>query len=289
MSQAKAQHRRIFRTSPHQQGQHTEAKRGVLANPGSLIVAAFGLTFVGYVFNVGGMATSIDAYLGGLNHSVQSHNSQVSSIFLRTLPLLGAGLIVLILIAVLRALGPSSRSLAQTEAREVSGVEAFVNAAGDLSVSKKVARTAYKQLLPYVRKGKHLSVKDTLCKDLKVRTDQVSHVYGTLLRHTDRRRKQGDDGRQLRSVLELMLAVEASEDKSAPKATVLAFKTPGASPVPAEAAVAAVAEAPAVAAAEPVEAKSKPKKPGAVLVHPARLARRELSMIRSRHRAARKA
>jgi hypothetical protein len=269
LSQANEQQRRVFHTSPFQQSQHKKAKRGSLANPGSLIVAALGLLFVGYIFNANGLQTGIDAYFGGLNNAVQSHSPEVSGIFVRTLKLLGAGLIAMILIALLRALGPSGRSLAQTEAREVTGIETFVSAAGEQGVSKKVARTAYKQLLPYVRKARKLGLKDTLCKDLRIKPEQVSFLYGALLRHADRRRTQSDDGTQLHTVLQLLQAVEASEDKSAPQPVVMTIKTAIATSASAQPPVAMAAEA-------------RPKKLGAVLVRPARLEKRELSMIRSR-------
>ena len=285
MSQATAQLPRVLRSSPHQQESQPSKKKGLLQSPGVLLVAGFGFLFVGYVFNVRGMGTGLDNYFNGLNHAAQGHQSQVASAFIAGLPLVAAAVVVLIVMAVLKALGPSQRTLGHTKAREASGVETFVAEAGDQGVSHKVARAAYRLLLPQVRKGKRLGLKDTLCKDLKVGAGHVSELYGALLRHTDRRRRAGDDGSQLSSVIELLLAVEASQDKNAPTATVLAFQavagpagpavkpnatTPGA-PVP-----------PATAPAAPAAVEMKPKKAGAVMVHPARLARREMSMIRSR-------
>ena len=267
-SQAAQKVRRVFRSSPHQTG--NEAPRhSLLANPGSLLVAVFGIGFVAYVFNFQGLATGLDRYFGSLNHAAQEHQKQVASMFVGALPVVGGSLLVLLLLALLRGRGTSRKQAAKTVAREIRGVEGFVSAATEQGISPKVARAAYRVLLPYVRKSKYLNFKDTLCHDLKVREDQISDVYGSLLRLSDRRRKSGDNGANLRSVSALLLAVEASVGKSVPSPALLAMQALALSDVPES----------ALAAPRPA---LTPKKPSAVLVHPARLPRRELSMIRSR-------
>jgi hypothetical protein len=103
-----------------------------------------------------------------------------------------------------------------------------------------------------------------------------------LLRYTDRRRTPGDDAARLSTVLELLLAVEASEDKNAARTTVLPFQAaPVAAPVNPNACKVS-APVPLATALEVSAVLEMKKKPGAVMVHPARLDRREMSMIRSR-------
>jgi hypothetical protein len=234
------------------------------------------------------MGTSLDNYFNGLNSAAQGHQSQVASTFIASLPLVGAAVLVLVGMAVLRALGPSQRTLGHVKTQE-AGVEIFVADAGDNGVSHKVGRAAYRLLLPHVRKGKRMGLNDTLCTDLKVRKDHVSDLYGALLRHTDRRRTPGDDGKRLNTVIELLLAVEASEDKTAKSvstATVLAFQgaaatAPPAAPISPNASTLSAPVPLATALGVPAVLEMQAKK-AAVVVHPARLDRREMSMIRSR-------
>jgi hypothetical protein len=233
------------------------------------------------------MATDLDNYFNGLNHVAQGHQSQVASGFMTGLPLVGAALLVLIGMAILRALGPSQTTLGHVKTVEASGIEVFAAEAGDQGVSRKVSRAAHRLLLPHVRKGRRLGLNDTLWKDLKVGRDHVSELYGSLLRYTDRRRTPGDDGARLSTVLELLLAVEASQDKSVPTATVLAFQAgavtePAAAPVNPNACKLSAPVPLATALGVPAVLEMKAKKAAAVLVHPARLERREMSMIRSR-------
>ena len=291
MSQATAQVRRVLRSSPHKQESQPSGKKSLLQSPGALLVAAFGSLFVGYVFNVRGMGTSLDNYFNGLNSAAQGHQSQVASTFIAGLPLVGAAVLVLVGMAVLRALGPSQRTLGHVKTQE-AGVEIFVADAGDNGVSHKVGRAAYRLLLPHVRKGKRLGLNDTLCTDLKVRRDHVSDLYGALLRYTDRRRTPGDDAKRLNTVIELLLAVEVSEDKTAKTtrsvstASVIAFQgaaatAPPAAPISPNASTLSAPVPLATALGVQAVLEMKAKK-AAVLVHPARLDRREMSMIRSR-------
>jgi hypothetical protein len=285
LAQATAQTRRIFRSSPHQENK-PEKKGSLLKSPGSLLVAGFGILFVSYVFNLGGLATTFDAYFASLNHAAQGHSGTVSSLFIKGLPLVAAALVIFIVLVVLRAIGPSKTTLGHSKAQEIRGVDTFVAAAGEHGVSLKVSRAAYRLLLPHVRKGKQLGVGDTLCKDLKVKPDFVSDLYGALLRHSDRIRRQGEDGASIHTVMGLLLAVEASKERSGPKPVLLDLQTPA--PVSIQAApaaqVVAIPQSGLQVVVAKAAAKEKPKSPPAVVVHPARLARREMSMIRSRAR-----
>jgi hypothetical protein len=284
MAQATAQ-TRTFRSSPHQE-KKAEKKGSMFKSPGNMLVAGFGILFVSYVFNVHGLATTFDSYFASLNHAAQGHSGTVSNLFIKGLPLVAAGFVIFIVLVVLRAVGPSKTTLGHTKREETRGVEAFVAAAGEHGVSLKVARAAYRLLLPHVRKGKYLGVADTLCKDLKVKPDFVTELYGSLLRHSDRVRRQGDDGASIHTVMGLLLAVEASKERNGPKPVLLDFQSAGPVAVqapPAGRVVAIPQSAPPVVVAEAAP-KEKKKDAPAVVLHPARLARRELSMIRSRSR-----
>ncbi len=284
--QAAAKSKRLFRTSPHTKDQlPPEKKKSAFASPGGLVVAALGLLFVGYIFNVAGLQTTIDAQMAGLNQSAHGHDKQMARLFINALPVFGAVPVLLLIFALLRGRGTSKKTVAKTRAREIRGIEAFVEAAEAQGVSPKIARAAYRMMLPYVRKGKHLGAGDTLSRDLKVKSDEISNVYGSLLRHTNRRRTVGDDASQIQTVLDLMLAVEGSESKelAAAGTFVAAMKPLRPLTEPEPGTIAASLSAPPVLAAAAAEEKPAPKaRIPSVVMHPARLARKELSMIRQR-------
>ena len=292
---------RVFRSSPHHPKSQPE-KKGMLASPGMLIVAALGTLFVAYIFNFHGVATGIDGYFGGVNKAAQSHQQAVSTIFIHALPALVGAMVLFLMLIFLRASGGGSNKSSKSSKKPSldRGVDAFVEAAAKEGISPRVSRSAYRVLLPFVRKDKYLGIDDTLFHDLKLREEQLSEVYGSLLRLSDRNRRRGDEGAGIRGVTGLMMAVESSEEKPAAgtitgkiSRTHIAASVAGQNPhkpagpvavpaaVPAVSQVAtpiAVMEAPRPVAVEEI----KPKKPSAVLMHPARLPRRELSMIRTR-------
>jgi hypothetical protein len=247
-----------------------------LANPGTLLVAASGSLFVAYVFNLRGVATWLDSYFGNLNQAAESHQEAVADVFLHALPAMSGVLVLILMLIFLRASG--GKSAAKKPSAESRGVEGFVEAAAAEGISPRVARSAYRVLLPFVRKNRYLGIDDTLFHDLRLREDQLSDIYGSILRLSDRKRRVGDDGAGIRGVTGLLMAVEASEQKPDPATITGRISRNHIAASVAGAANGRPAERPG-----PVPVPDlKPKKPSAVLVHPARLPRRELSMIRSR-------
>ncbi len=154
LPQAAAPPRRLFRTSPHTKDQLApEKKKSLLANPGGLVVAVLGVVFVGYIFNVAGLQTTIDARLGTLNQSAHGHDKQVAALFIHALPVFGGLLVLLMIFAMLRGRRTSGKSAAKTRAREMRGIEAFVEAAGTQGVSPRIARASYRMMLPLRPQG----------------------------------------------------------------------------------------------------------------------------------------
>jgi hypothetical protein len=272
---------RVFRSSPHHPGNKPE-KNGAIG-PGMIIVAAIGTLFVAYIFNFHGIATSLDRSLGNINQAAQSQQQTVATIFVHALPVIVGAMVLFLMLIFLRA-GEGKKSSSKKQSADSRGIDAFVELASAEGISPKVSRSAYRVLLPFVRKNKYLGVDDSLFHDLKLREEQLSDVYGSLLRLSDRNRRRGDEGTGIRGVMGLMMAVESSEEKPAAGtitgkisrahiANSVAGKLP-AGPV-------AVGPVAVASTPRPVE-EAKSKKPSAVLMHPARLARRELSMIRTR-------
>ena len=268
---------RVFRSSPHHAKKHE--KTSLFKNPGVLIVAAFGSLFVAYIFNFRGVATAFDRSFAHMNQNAQSHQATVASFFLHALPFTVGLMVLFLMLIFLRAggSGSSEKSSSKKQSADARGVDAFVEAAAAEGISPRVARSTYRVLLPFVRKNNYLGVDDSLFRDLRLREEQLSDVYGSLLRLSDRRRRTGDEGLGIRGVMGLMMAVESSEDKTA----AVAFTGKPARPFSGQREAATpvtLMAVPGPVAVEPI----KPKKPSAVLVHPARLPRRELSMIRNR-------
>ena len=80
-------------------------RKGLLAHPGSIVLGLGGPLFVAYVFTLGGLQVTLDAYLNGLDHATKSHGAEVTKYFLFILPFAGILIAAAILYIVLSALG----------------------------------------------------------------------------------------------------------------------------------------------------------------------------------------
>lgn len=85
-------------------------RKGLLAHPGSIVIALAGFAFFAYAFNVGGLQLWVDSLLHGADTAARSHNSEVSAMFLKALPYIAAVIttvVVLYTITLVFTLGKS--------------------------------------------------------------------------------------------------------------------------------------------------------------------------------------
>jgi hypothetical protein len=195
----------------------TLTRKGTLAHPGSLFVGFGALFFFAYVFNLAGLQTWLDGLFSGLDTQARSHNNQVSTFVVAALPYLGVAIGAFILIMVLMMLGRGAKSVKKRRKlgnRESVSLHEFADAAAAHGISKKVAREAYRELLPHYDNNMRVTLSDRMTTTLHMRPVEVSELYGNLLRHTDRQREVGDDAGKIDSVLDLLTCVEKSTVRS---------------------------------------------------------------------------
>ena len=85
-------------------------RKGLLAHPGSIVIALAGFAFFAYAFNVGGLQLWVDSLLHGADAAARSHNSEVSAMFMTALPYIAATIttvVVLYAITLVFTLGKS--------------------------------------------------------------------------------------------------------------------------------------------------------------------------------------
>jgi hypothetical protein len=221
MSQAprhrKRRPNRLNRAHAGQSLDPTLTRQGPLAHPGSYLWGLGGILFVAYVFNAGGLQTWLDAFLGGIDKSAKSHNDEVATFVIAALPYLGFGLVAILLFLILNSLVRSAQSALKRwrlgRRGEVS-VDDFIEQAAQYQVGIKVAREAYRQLLPHYEQQRSVRLSDRFDGILRMKPVDVSDLYGDLLRSGERIRRGGDDGSRLETVLDLILAVENAEFRS---------------------------------------------------------------------------
>jgi len=195
----------------------TLTRKGVLAHPGSLFVGFGALVFFAYVFNVGGLQTFLDGFFGGLDNSAKSHNNEVATFVIASLPYVGVALGAVVLFIVLSMLSRGAKSIKKRHklsSREEVSLHEFEDEAAKHGISKKVAREAYEELLPHYHGQMRVTLKDRMPATLQLKPVEISELYGNLLRKTDRQRKVGDDGASIETVLDLIKAVEESKKRS---------------------------------------------------------------------------
>jgi len=208
---------RLNRAHAGQSLDPTLTRKGLLAHPGSLLTAFAAILFFCYVFNVGNVQTFLDGFFGGLDSRVKSHNNEVSTFVIASLPYVGVGIAAVVVFFILMALGRGARTVSKR--RKLSGREEvslyeFIDAAEKHNISRKVAKQAYYQLLPHYEGQPRIQLGDRMGSSLHMNAVAISDLYGNLLRNTDRMRKVGDDGGKLVTVLDLITAVETSTKRS---------------------------------------------------------------------------
>ena len=103
--------RKGMRSSPHRSGDplRPQDKKGI--SWGGVLVGGAGCAFVGYVWNVGGLHTTLDGIFGGWNTTLRGHDALVARWYLAALPVLALVLAVAIVYFMLAGAAGKVRKL----------------------------------------------------------------------------------------------------------------------------------------------------------------------------------
>ncbi len=188
-------------------------------------MAAVGAVFAAYIFNVQGTATFLDSFVSGFNSNLQSHSTSAVRLTLDFLPCLGLGIAALIVFAAGSALVRSIRTAQKTlrlNQRPCVTVDHFAHLTAAHGISHKVAREAYKLLLPIYANRFCARLNDELGLDLQLRGVAITDLYANLLLQTDRIAANREfQNIQIVTVLDLLLSVESAPHRSLHRAAAI--------------------------------------------------------------------
>ena len=192
-------------------------RKGILSHPGTLMMDLGGVLFAAYIFNVGGTANYLDALFNGWNDAAHAQNHAVQSGIEVAIPYAIAFVAIIVLYAILKAIGSaisSSKTKRQLAPRREITVEEFTEHVGNKGISPKVAKEAFKLLLPYYRNRMRTRLTDSLSGVLQLNRVQIADLYANLLYQTDRHMPMGDEDVEADTVLELLTLVESAKPRS---------------------------------------------------------------------------
>jgi hypothetical protein len=192
-------------------------RQGLLSHPGTLLMGLGGVLFAAYIFNIGGTATSLDALFNGWNESAQAQNHHVQAGIETAIPYAVALIAVIVLYAILKGIGSaftSRRTTKQLAPRKEVTLQEFTDHVATKAISPKVAKEAFKLLLPYYRNRMRTRLSDSLTQVLQLNQIQIHDLYANLLYQTDRHAPIGDNPIEIDTVFELLTEVEKATPRS---------------------------------------------------------------------------
>lgn len=192
-------------------------RTGALSHPGTLAVAGAAILFALYVFNVGGTQTFLDSLFSGADQFGKSHNDAVVSFTLGSLPYVVIALGVLILLFVvlwIRRRIVSIQRARLLRKRASQDVQQFTAMMLEHGISAKVATQAYRLLKPHYDHKMRARMDDDLRSGLKMSEADIEALRQRMLHFTDRKNPRGETISSLRTVGDLLLAIEHAPHQS---------------------------------------------------------------------------
>jgi hypothetical protein len=193
-------------------------RKGILSHPGTLMMGLGGVLFAAYIFNFNGTATYLDALFNGWNDAAHAQNHAVQSGVVAAIPYAVGFIALIILYAILKGIGSaltSHKTAKQLAPRKEITVQEFTEHVATRGVSPKVAKEAFKLLLPYYRNRMRTRLSDSLTTVLQLNRVQIQDLYANLLYQTDRHMpRDQDDEIEAETVLDLLLLVEKATPRS---------------------------------------------------------------------------
>lgn len=190
----------------------TLTRKGFLRHPGSLAMAAGGLLFVLYVFNVNGTATFLDNLFSSANSSAQSHNDEVVNFTLSAVPYAVGGIALLFVFFIAVWLKKKLRLFKRRRFfrnRQSLDVQGFVLIAKQQGISTKVAMQTYRILKPSYEGNMRAKLDDDLRANLHKSDTDIDIFRQRLLHFCDRKHPiGGPEITDTHTVLDLMQYVE---------------------------------------------------------------------------------
>ena len=155
---------------------------------GPLLMVAGGLLFVAYINNSFGVASALDDFFSGIDHTAHAHETVVIAWYLRALPALGV-LIAASLMWVMATRAGLFRRRRKTQTAGADGactIHEFAEICRGAGLGAKVARESYRMLLPQHRARMRTVLGAELGGELGMAPAAIVEFYAELLRRTDR-------------------------------------------------------------------------------------------------------
>jgi hypothetical protein len=192
-------------------------RKGLLSHPGTLMMGLGGVLFAAYIFNFNGTATYLDALFNGWNDAAHAQNHAVQSGVVAAIPYAVGFIALIILYAILKGISSaltSHKTTKQLAPRKEISLQEFTEHVGQRGISPKVAKEAFKLLLPYYRNRMRTRLSDSLTTVLQLNRVQIADLYANMLYQTDRHMPMGDVDIDVDTVLELLTLVEKATPRS---------------------------------------------------------------------------
>jgi hypothetical protein len=185
-----------------------DIRSGKLMHPGSVILGVSGVLFLMCVLKVAGARTHLERMFHGVGGS-----DALTGVLIAAAPCVAVLLGVVWVFAMAGRLQQGLRRYRKARRvalREAASAQEFAELVKDEGVSSKAAREVYGLLLPQYQDRMRVRLSDELAMHLDMSVGAIADLYTKALRHTDRQRPLGGRETRMKTVLELLLAVERS-------------------------------------------------------------------------------
>jgi hypothetical protein len=215
-------HRRALDSSPRRRSTDPQIRRrqsdkkSGKSGFGALLTLVIAVLFLGYVFNVAGLATAADGFFSGLDASAKSEGDVAARVVALVYPVIGLLVGALILYGIFSAIFRSIRGAKKTRAlagREVISLEKFKRITETRGIRPRIATQAYHLLLPFYASSMRARLDDRLIEDLHMTAQQVHDIYGNLLLNTDRKAVPGEEP-AIFTVMDLLQSAQSAKRHS---------------------------------------------------------------------------
>jgi hypothetical protein len=193
---------------------------------GAFTAILIAVLFLGYFFNEGGIATSINTLFAG---SSSSSGAKTNALIDMAAPLLGLVVAALILTVFVRWCIYGSKSFNSTSKlsrRPVISLDRFRGIADEHGVDAAIATKTYQLLLPFYQRRKRARMDERLLEDLHMTNAQVGNVFANLLRNAGEKEKFSGSKGLPATVLQMMLSVQNAASDSLENSDVRSAASP---------------------------------------------------------------
>lgn len=195
----------------------TLTRSGLLSHPGTLATAGAAILFALYIFNIGGTQAFLDGLFSNADKYGKAQNDAVVGFTLDAIPyavMALAALVVLLFCLSMRKKIIAMQRRQLYKGRSSMDVSSFTAIVKDKGVSAKVASQAYRLLRPHYDNDLRAEWSDDLRRGLKLKNGDIEILRQRMLHFTDRKNSLNDSVDDVRTVGDLLLAVEKAPHQS---------------------------------------------------------------------------